>query len=79
MFLCQQKRSARIVRWLLTIGQLSFLLSVLLRQFGSHIFPTQGASDFMQGFFTGLAIVLNLAFLVWYRMNENSKAGGISQ
>ena len=79
MFLCQKKHSARIARWLLTIGQLSFVLSVLLRQFGSYIFPTQGASDFMQGFFTGLAIVLNLAFLVWYRMNENSKAGGISQ
>lgn len=79
MFFCQKKIFSRIVRWLFTIAQLSFVLSVLLRQFGSHIFPTQGANDFMQGFFTGLAIVLNLVFLVWYRTTENSKAGGISQ
>ena len=79
MFLCQKKRSSRIARWLLTIGQLSLVLSILLRQFGSHFFPVEGVSDFMQGFFTGLAIVLNLAFLVWYRTKENSETGGFSQ
>lgn len=79
MFLCQKKLFSRYVRWLFAIGQLSFVLSVLLRQFGSHIFPAQGVNDFMQGFFAGLAIVFNLVFLVWYRTTENSKVGGISQ
>ncbi len=79
MFLCQKKLFSRMARWLFAIGQLSFVFSVLLRQFGSHIFPTQGANDFMQGFFTGLAIVFNLVFLIWYRTKENSETGGISQ
>lgn len=79
MFICQKKLFSRFVHWLFAIGQLSFVLSVLLRQFGSYIFHAQGVNDFMQGFFAGLAIVFNLVFLVWYRTTENSKAGGISQ
>jgi len=48
---------------LLAVGQISLAISILLNHFVSE----SGFSSFIIGFLTGLSIVFNIAFLVFFR------------
>lgn len=55
------------------IGQFSLVLSILLERFGERILPAAFPIDFLAGFFTGLCLVFNLAFLVTYSKHVRSQ------
>jgi len=52
------------------VGQFSLAASIIL----SHFVEEKGITAFFVGMFTGLSIVLNLAFLIVYS-RQSSKAG----
>ena len=53
-------------KYLLTIGQLSLVASILLMQFAEQ----KGVVPFIIGLLTGLAIVCNTAYLLRRRINN---------
>lgn len=58
---------------LAAIGQFALVLSILLNSFGEGFLPAAFPTDFLNGFFTGLSLVFNLAFLVTYSMYMRSQ------
>lgn len=58
---------------LAAIGQFSLVLSILLNSFGEDLLPAAFPTDFLDGFFTGLALVFNLAFLITYSKHVRSQ------
>ncbi len=49
---------------ILTIGLLSFALSILIGKFTFFVYGDIMISDFLAGFFVGLSIVMNLAYAI---------------
>ena len=54
---------------LLSIGMISLVAAIGIRSFG----PDLSLIHFLEGLFLGISLVLNLAFLIRYRLKKNRK------
>jgi hypothetical protein len=59
---------------MLAIGVISIALGVLIGKFTYFEYGGILVSDFLEGFFVGLAIVLNLAYMVRVRIGNKTNA-----
>jgi hypothetical protein len=54
---------------LLSIGMISLVIAIGLRSFG----PDFSLIHFLEGIFIGISLVLNLAFLIRYRLTKSKR------
>jgi hypothetical protein len=54
---------------LLAVGMISLAIAIGLRSFG----PDSSIIHFLEGMFIGISLVLNLAFLIRYRLKRSRK------
>jgi hypothetical protein len=56
---------------MLTVGMFSLTIAIILDRFAG----TGTIIDFLCGLFTGFSLVMNLGFLIKYRIEKNSEPG----